>query len=383
MRKPIYVTSPYLPDLADFTAYLKEIWDNKILTNQGPFHEELEKRLAEYLGVKYVSLFTNGALALITSLQALRLSGEIITTPFSFVATTHAIWWNGIKPIFCDIDPVTLCIDPEKIESSITPQTKAILPVHVYGRPCNVDAIEEIASKHGLNVIYDAAHAFGVKIQDRSILEFGDLSILSFHATKIFNTFEGGAIICHDEKTKRRIDYLKNHGFADELTVVMPGINSKMNEVQAAMGLLQLKNIDDRIEKLKLISNTYKKFLGEIAGISMVNVPADIHYNYAYFPILVDETLSGISRDFLYEKLKKANIFTRRYFYPLISQFPAYKELHSARSSNLPIAEQVSKQVLCLPNYADLEISQVEEICHIILATIPTMQHTHSATIKL
>ena len=368
METPIYVTKPYLPDLKDFTVYLEKIWESKILTNDGPFHQELEEKLADYLGVKYVSLFSNGTLALITALQTLRISGEVITTPFSFAATTHSIFWNGLKPVFCDIEPKTFTIDPSKIERCITAQTKAILPVHVYGNPCKVEAIEEVASKHGLNVIYDAAHAFGVRYKKQSILNFGDLSILSFHATKIYNTFEGGAIICHDEKTKRRIDFLKNHGFSDEITIVTPGINAKMNEVQAAMGLLQLKSIDERLAKLKVISLAYQSRLCDTAGIRLPFELENVSHNHSYFPIVVDEAEFGLSRDELYEKLKEENIYTRRYFYPLISEFPAYQGLPSARKTNLPVANKMATEVLCLPNFADLTIDEVDMICRSINA---------------
>lgn len=376
MKNPVYVTRPYLPDLDDFTKYLEQIWENKHLTNDGPFHRQLEKELAEFLGVKYVSLFANGSLALITALQALRISGEVITTPFSFVATTHAIWWNNIKPIFCDIEPNTYTLDPKKIEACITPHTTAVLPVHVYGYPCNIAEIEEIASKHGLKVIYDAAHAFNVKVDNNSVLNFGDLSVLSFHATKIYNTFEGGAIISHDEKTKKRIDFLKNHGFADEVTVVTPGINSKMNEVQAAMGLLQLKNIESRIDKLKIISQIYRKHLKNIPGITLLEDIEGVKHNYAYMPVLFDKDICGVGRDEIYHDLKERNIYTRRYFYPLISHFPAYKGLPSAAEANLPVAEDIALKVLCLPNFADLEISDVEFICDFIRSKLQTENKT-------
>jgi len=316
-NKSIYVTQPALPDLKEFIPYLEKIWGNKILTNNGPFHQQLEKELAGFLGVPYISLFVNGTLALVTALQVLRITGEVITTPYSFVATTHALWWNNIKPVFVDIEPEYGNIDPERIEEAITPQTTAILPVHVYGNPCKVERIQEIADTYGLKVIYDAAHAFGNNYKGQSILNWGDLSTLSFHATKPFNTMEGGAIICHDDKTKQRIDYLKNFGFAGETKVMAPGINSKMNEMQAALGLLQLKHHQANIEKRQQIANTYKHELKDIEGIKLLDEPEDLsNNNHAYFPIFVDETKFGKSRDDLYEHLKENNIFGQRYFYP-------------------------------------------------------------------
>lgn len=362
MRNKIFVTRPSLPPLEEFTDYLSEIWNSKQLTNDGPFHREFEKKLAEYLGVKYLSLFSNGTLALITALQTLRITGEVITTPFSFVATTHALHWNGITPVFCDIEPCSFNLDPERIEAAITPKTTAIMPVHVYGNPCNVKRIQEIADTYGLKIIYDAAHAFGVKVNNQSILNFGDLSVLSFHATKVFNTFEGGAIICHDEKTKQRIDFLKNFGFADEVTVVAPGINAKMNEFQAALGLLQLKYIDKEIEKRKEISKKYREGLSGISGIEYLSDIKNIKHNYQYFPILIDKKTYGKNRDEVYEFFKEKNIYTRRYFYPLISQFPTYRGLQSAATSNLPIAERIANEVLCLPFYSDLDFSTLNEI---------------------
>jgi len=361
-NKQVFVTQPSLPPLEEFIPYLKNIWESKILTNNGPFHQQFEKELAEYLGVKYISLFANGTLALVTALQALRITGEVITTPFSFVATTHALWWNNIKPVFVDIEPEYFTLDPEKIEAAITPQTTAILPVHVYGNPCRVDAIQKIADTYGLKVIYDAAHAFGVTVNGQSILNFGDLSILSFHATKIFNTFEGGAIICHDEKTKQRIDFLKNFGFADEVTVVAPGINAKMNEFQAALGIVQLRHVDEYIEKRKAIAEFYRKELNDIKGIRVLHDIEGVRHSYTYFPILINEKEYGKRRDEVYEMLKKHNIYGRRYFYPLISQFPAYKGLASAKIENLFIAERVSKQVLCLPIYPELRAQNIENL---------------------
>ncbi len=366
-REPIYVTRPALPPLDEFVEYLRKIWDTRILTNNGPFHQQFEKELAEYLGVKYLSVFANGTLALVTALQALRITGEVITTPFSFVATTHSLWWNNIKPVFVDIEPEYFNLDPEKIEAAITPQTTAIMPVHVYGNPCKVDAIQRIADTYGLKVIYDAAHAFGVTVDGNSILNYGDLSILSFHATKTFNTIEGGAIICHDEKTKKRIDFLKNFGFADEVTVVEPGINAKMNELQAAYGLVQLKHVDDYISKRKSIAELYWHKLKNIKGLRMLYDIPGVRHSYTYFPILIDENSYGSSRDTVYKVLKDNNIYGRRYFYPLISQFPTYRGLISAKLENLPNASKVASQVICLPIYPDLEGDFVELICRILI----------------
>ena len=365
-RKPIYVTRPALPPLDEFVEYLRKIWDTRILTNNGPFHQQFEKELAEYLGVKYLSVFANGTLALVTALQALRITGEVITTPFSFVATTHSLWWNNIKPVFVDIEPEYFNLDPEKIEAAITPQTTAIMPVHVYGNPCRVDEIQHIADTYGLKVIYDAAHAFGVTVNGNSILNYGDLSVLSFHATKTFNTIEGGAIICHDEKTKKRIDFLKNFGFADELTVVEPGINAKMNEIQAAYGLLQLKHIDEYIANRKAVADFYRNDLKDIKGIGILNDIEGIRHSYTYFPILINEREYGESRDEIYERLKRHNIYGRRYFYPLISQFPTYRGLPSAKVENLPVATKVADQVICLPIYPSLEAENIEVIISLI-----------------
>ncbi|GET33765.1 aminotransferase DegT [Prolixibacter bellariivorans] len=367
-NKPIYVTQPAMPPLDEFTEYLKKIWQNKILTNNGPLHQQLEQELAEYLGVKYISLFSNGTLALVTALQALRITGEVITTPYSFVATTHSLWWNNIKPVFADIEPNTFNLDPEKVEAAITPQTTAIMPVHVYGNPCNLDALQQIADTYGLKLIYDAAHAFGVKVNGNSVLNYGDLSILSFHATKVFNTIEGGAIICPDEKTKKRIDFLKNFGFAGETTVIEPGINAKMNELQSAYGLLQLKYVDDNIAKRKTIADIYRKNLIGIKGLRFLNDIEGVTHSYSYFPILIDSKEYAMTRDGLYEELKSNNIFGRRYFFPLISQFPSYKGLPSAQADNLPVAEGITKQVICLPIYPDLTMDEQMNVCDIIKA---------------
>ena len=364
-KKPIYVTQPFVPPLEEFIPYLEEIWERKWLTNAGPFHQKLEKDLAEYLGVKHLALFTNGTLALITALQTLRITGEVITTPFSFVATAHSLLWNNIKPVFVDIDPVTLNLAPDQIESAITSQTTAILPVHCYGTPCDVERIQQIADTYGLKVIYDAAHAFAVRHKGESLLNQGDLSILSFHATKVFNTFEGGAIVCPDVKTKQRIDYLKNFGFADEVTVVAPGINGKMNEVQAAFGLLQLKHVDNLIARRRDIDACYRQALADLKGITCLEIPDDMESNFSYFPIMVDGNYPS-SRDALYQKLRDNGIFSRRYFYPLISDMPMYRGLPSAAASNLPVAKRVSKQVLCLPIYPALKREEVDMILRLI-----------------
>jgi dTDP-4-amino-4,6-dideoxygalactose transaminase len=358
LNKPVYVTQPSMPPLEEFEEYLKQIWDSKWLTNNGRFHQELEKALCEYLGVKYISLFSNGTLALITALQTLRITGEVITTPYSFVATTHSLWWNNIKPVFVDIEPNTFNINPVKIEAALTPKTTAILPVHVYGNPCDHNRIKEIADVYGLKVIYDACHTFGVRMNGIPVLNFGDLSVMSFHATKVYNTFEGGAIVCHDETTKKRIDNLKNFGFVNETSVVIPGINAKMNEIQAAMGLLQLKYIDGAIEKRRQIALQYRKELKDIDGITCLYDMVGVNHCYSYFPILIDKDKYGKTRDEVYEELKKHYIFGRRYFYPLISQFPTYRGLESARPGAMPIAERVTEQVLCLPIYPDLQIGE-------------------------
>jgi dTDP-4-amino-4,6-dideoxygalactose transaminase len=365
-KSNIPVTQPYLPPLEEFMPYLKNIWENKWLTNNGAYHQTLEKELAAYLGVKHLSLFTNGTLALVTAIQALRLSGEVITTPFSFVATTHALWWNNIKPVFVDIDPDTLNLDAAKIEAAITPHTTAILPVHVFGMPCAVESIQQIADTYGLKVIYDACHAFGVKQRGISILNYGDMSILSFHATKVFTTFEGGAIISRDEASKKRIDFLKNFGFAGETTVVAPGINAKMNEFQSALGVLQLKHIDTVLQRRKELTMCYREALGNVPGIRLFHEVKDTSHNYAYFPILIDHNVFGRSRDDVYHALRDEGILARRYFYPLISQFPTYKGLDSASAENLPVAEAVTQKVLCLPLYPALEEKEIRQIAHVV-----------------
>lgn len=361
-KKQITVTSPLLPDLDEFNSLLKEIWSSKWITNNGRFHKLLEQELASYLKVPYISLFTNGTLPLITALQAMRITGEVITTPYSFVATTHSLWWNGIKPVFVDIDPVTCNLDPNKIEAAITSRTTAIMPVHCYGQPCDTVAIQNIADKYGLKVIYDAAHAFGVEIAGESLLNAGDMSTLSFHATKVYNTIEGGALITHDEKAKKRIDYLKNFGFADEVTVVAPGINSKMDEIRAAYGLLNLKQVDASIEARHKVADKYRVALKDVEGIRLLDDVPDVKHNYSYFPIFVDEEKYGMSRDELYFKMKGHNVLGRRYFYPLISQFPTYRGLESSSSHNLPVATKIANSVICLPMHHALTDEDIQRV---------------------
>jgi dTDP-4-amino-4,6-dideoxygalactose transaminase len=362
----IFVTQPHMAPLDEFVPYLREIWESKVLTNGGPFHRQLEQALCDYLGVEHLALFANGTLALVTALQALRIAGEVITTPYSFVATAHSLLWNGIKPVFVDVDPKTLNLDPAKIEAAITPQTTAIMPVHCYGHPCGVEAIRRIADTYNLRVIYDAAHAFGVHTKSGSLLQHGDLSVMSFHATKVFNTFEGGAIVCPDAKTKQRIDHLKNFGYVDELTVVAPGINGKMSEINAAFGLLQLKHVDDAIAKRRRIDAMYRELLRNVRGIRLLEHSGETSANYAYFPILVEGDYR-LSRDALFELLRSHEIVARRYFYPLISDFPMYRGLPSASRDNLRVAADAALKVLCLPIYPALDIGQVERIADIIV----------------
>lgn len=363
--QPIYVTQPYLPPLNEFLPSLEAIWQNRILTNGGPFHQQFERELAEYLGVEHVSLFCNATVALITALQALRVVGEVITTPFSFVATAHSLLWNGAKPVFVDIDSDSFGLDPQRIEAAITPQTTAIMPVHVYGRPCDVDAIEHIARTHNLRVIYDAAHAFGVDCHCGGLLKHGDLSVLSFHATKVFNTFEGGAIICRDAEMKRRIDYLKNFGFADEVTVFLPGINGKMSEFNAALGLQQLKYVDEAISKRGVIAGRYRNELQKVRGLTIPRASTARRDNYSYFPVLVNAEYPE-SRDALCTRLRERGIFARRYFYPLISDFPMYQTLPSSTAANLPVATQVASQILCLPIYPDLAFEDQQRVINVL-----------------
>ncbi len=370
-NKTIYVTQPELPPLEEFMPYLRKIWDARVLTNGGPFHQMLEAALCDYLGVRHISLFTNATIALVTALQSLRITGEVITTPYSFVATAHSLMWNGIKPVFVDVDPVTLNMDPAKIEAAITPQTTAIMPIHCYGTPCDVDAIQRIADDYNLKVIYDAAHAFGVRREEggemRSILEHGDLSVLSFHATKVFNTFEGGAIICPDAKTKQRLDHLKNFGFVNETTVVATGINGKMSEFNAALGLVQLKHVDAHIARRGEIASRYRALLADVPGVRMLPIPAHATPNNSYFPILVDAG-HALGRDGLYKHLRDEGIVARRYFYPLISDFPMYRGLPSADAAKMPVARAASDRVLCLPIYPALADADVERISGIVRA---------------
>lgn len=366
-NKVITVTSPLLPNLDEFNALLKEIWASKWITNNGSFHKQLEKELAAYLKVPYISLFTNGTLPLITALQALRITGEVITTPYSFVATTHSLWWNGIKPVFVDVDPATGNMNPEKIEAAITPKTTAIMPVHVYGKPCNTKRIKEIADTYGLKVIYDAAHTFGVEVNGESILNAGDMSTLSFHATKVYNTVEGGALVMHDAETKKRIDYLKNFGFANEVTVVGPGINSKMDEIRAAYGLLNLRQVDAAIEARHQVAIKYREALRGVEGITFFDDMPGVKHNYSYFPIFVDAEKYGMTRDELYFKMKEQNVLGRRYFYPLISEFSTYRGLESARPDNLPNAHKMANTVICLPMHHALTDDDVHRVINCII----------------
>lgn len=363
----ITVTSPLLPNLDEFNEMLRDIWASKWITNNGDFHKQLEAELCNYLKVPYISLFTNGTLPLITALQALRISGEVITTPFSFVATTHSIWWNGIKPVFVDIDPSNCGLDPDKIEAAITPKTTAIMPVHCYGKPCDTERIQAIADKYGLKVIYDAAHAFGVEVNGESILNKGDMSTLSFHATKVYNTIEGGALVMHDEQTKKRIDYLKNFGFAGETEVVAPGINSKMDEVRAAYGLLNLRQVDACIDARRQVAVRYRDALRDVKGICFFDDMPGVRHNYSYFPIFVNAEEYGMTRDELYFKLKEHNILGRRYFYPLISTFSTYRGLSSATADNLPNATRIANEVICLPMHHELNEKDLNRILDVII----------------
>lgn len=367
--KPIPVTSPLLPPLEEFIPYLERIWESRTLTNCGPMHQALEKALCAYLGVEHIALFANGTLALVTALQALRITGEVITTPYSFVATAHSLLWNGIKPVFVDVDPLTFNMDPARIEAAITPQTTAIMPVHCYGTPCNVAEIERIADIYNLRVIYDAAHAFAVRDPGGSILRHGDLSVLSFHATKVYNTFEGGAIICPDERTRQRINHLKNFGFVNETTVVAPGINGKMNEICAAFGLLQLKHIDGALARRARIDALYRQRLSGVPGLQALAVDASVTRNHSYFPVMVGDDYP-LSRDALYQQLRDQDVLVRRYFYPLITEFPMYRGLPSAEPANLPVASNAARRVLCLPIHPDLADNDVERICDWILAPV-------------
>lgn len=365
---PILVTSPLLPDLQEFNSYLQEIWNSKWITNNGSFHQQLEKALVEYLGVEYISVFTNGTLPLITALQALGLTkGEVITTPYSFVATSHSIWWNQLTPVFVDIEEESCGMDPAKIEAAITPNTVAIMPVHCYGKPCKTKEIDAIAKKHNLKVIYDAAHAFGVNVNGQSILQAGDISTLSFHATKVYNTIEGGALVCHSEEMKYHVDNLKNFGFRGETTVVAPGINSKMDEVRAAYGLLNLRQVDAAIEARQQVANVYRDALRDVRGIRFFDDMMGVKHNYSYFPIFVDAEQYGMSRDDLYEKMKANNVYGRRYFYPLITDFEPYKDIPSAHPANLPVANKIANQVICLPMHHALSEDDVKRVIDCII----------------
>lgn len=366
-KNTVTVTSPLLPNLEEFDQMLKEIWGSKWVTNNGQFHRQLEKALCEYLKVPYISLFTNGTLPLLTALQALRITGEVITTPYSFVATTHSIWWNGCRPVFVDIEESTCGMDPEKIEAAITPQTTAIMPVHCYGKPCNMERIQAIADRYGLKVIYDAAHAFGVEVNGKSVLESGDMATLSFHATKVFNTLEGGALVMHDEQTKKRIDYLKNFGFAGETEVVAPGINSKMDEVRAAYGLLNLKQVDQAIEKRHQVAIRYREALRNVKGVRFFEDMHGVRHNYSYFPIFINAEEYGMTRDDLYFKMKEVGVFGRRYFYPLISNFSTYRALPSAAAQNLPVATRIANEVICLPMHHELSQEDIDRIINLIV----------------
>ena len=363
----ITVTSPLLPDLGEFNEMLKEIWASKWITNNGQFHKQLEKALAEYLKVPYISLFTNGTLPLLTALQALRITGEVITTPYSFVATTHSIWWNGCRPVFVDIEEETCGIDPKKIESAITPKTTAIMPVSCYGKPCKMNEIQAIADKYGLKVIHDAAHAFGVEVNGESWVGKGDLVSLSFHATKVYNTLEGGAMVMHDEATKKRVDFLKNFGFAGETEVVAPGINSKMDEVRAAYGLLNLRQVDEAIEKRHQVAIKYRNALRDVPGVRFFDDMPGVRHNYSYFPIFINAEVFGQTRDELYFKMREANVLGRRYFYPLISTFSTYRSLPSAGAENLPVATKVANEVICLPMHHELSDEDIDKVLSLIV----------------
>jgi len=365
-KDSIKVTSPLLPDLNEFTELLKDIWDRKWVTNNGQYHQQLEKVLAEYLKVPYISLFTNGTLPLLTALQALDIKGEVITTPYSFVATTHAIWWNGCQPVFVDIEDETCGIAPDKIEAAITPRTTAIMPVHCYGYPVKMKRIQEIADHHGLKVIYDAAHAFGVEMDGESVLNAGDMSTLSFHATKVYNTLEGGAIIMHDKQTKQHIDYLKNFGFAGETEVKAPGINSKVDEVRCAYGLLNLKQVDSAIAHRRRVADIYREALRNVPGIRFYEDMPGVRHNYSYFPIFVDAKEYGMTRDALYFKLQSAGVYGRRYFYPLISTFNTYRNLPSAAPANLPVATRIADEVICLPMHHALSEDDIERVVSVV-----------------
>ena len=365
-KQKITVTAPLLPNLDEFNTLLKDIWDSKWITNNGQFHQQLETELCKYLKVPYISLFTNGTIPLLTALQALRITGEVITTPYSFVATTHSLWWNGIKPVFVDIEESTCGIDPDKIEAAITPKTTAIMPVHCYGKPCNTKRIQEIADKYGLKVIYDAAHAFGVEVNGESILNAGDISTLSFHATKVYNTVEGGAMVMHDAEMKKRVDFLKNFGFANETSVVAPGINGKMDEVRSAFGLLNLRKVDDAINARQKVAQIYRKELRDVSGVRFFDDMPGVRHNYSYFPIFINAAKFGMTRDELYFKMKEQNVLGRRYFYPHISEFSTYRGLPSANPQNLPVATRIANEVICLPMHHELSDNDLERVLNCI-----------------
>lgn len=367
LANPIYVAQPTMPRLEDYYQSLKKIWTSRWLTNDGQFHQDFEHHLKEYLGVEHLNLFVNGTIALLVALQALRInSGEVITTPFTFAATPHVLHWNNIKPVFCDIEDKTFNIDPAKIEGLIRPDTKAILAVHIYGNPCDVEAIQTIADRHELNVIYDAAHAFGVKVGDESIMNYGDISAMSFHATKLFSSIEGGALVSKTQRQRTRIQFLRNFGIADAETVIGPGINGEMNEFQASFGLLELDLIEKEISDRKELVELYRNWLSTVPGISYLDEIEGVRHNYSYFPILVDLAKYGTSRDGLSDILGECNIFPRKYFYPLCSTYPCYSALPSSNPDNLPVATRISQQVLCLPLYGQLKRKIVETICTVI-----------------
>lgn len=367
LPNPVYITRPTMPPLSSYTASLEKIWQTCWLTNDGEFHLQFEQHLRKYLQVDHINLFVNGTIALLVALQALRInSGEVLTTPFTFPATTHVLHWNRVTPVFCDIDEKTFNIDPKKIENHITSDTKAILAVHVYGTPCDVGAIQAVADRHGLHIIYDAAHAFGVKINGRSILEHGDISALSFHATKLFSSIEGGALVSGSEQQRKRINFLRNFGISDEETVIGPGINGKMNEFQACFGLLQLELIEQEIRDRQRLTLLYREKLAGVEGLTFLEDTPGVRHNYSFFPVLLDPAVFGMDRNRLFDMLKTCNVFPRKYFFPLCSQYPCYSALPSASPDNLPVATRVAEQVLCLPLYGQLDESVVETICEII-----------------
>jgi len=356
-----------LPRLEDFCERLKEIWESRWLTNNGPVVKRFAKQLSSYFETNNLCLFNNGTLALQIALQGMEISGEVITTPFTFVATTHALFWNKIRPVFVDIEPDYYTLDPKKVEAAITPWTSGILAVHVYGHPCRLNDLADIARKHKLMLIYDAAHAFGVKVGGKSIAHFGDLSMFSFHATKLYHSIEGGMLTFKESGIKQKFDYLKNFGFESEVEVVMPGTNAKMNEFQALMGEMILDHINHLISQRKKLYEQYKELLCNVPGIRLIPpLPTEVEYNYAYMPIEVDEKDFGVSRDKLYEELKKYNVFTRRYYYPLLCDFPCYRAI--TVNDSLSVARLAASRILTLPIYHDLSLEDVQRICSIIIA---------------